>query len=326
MVVPETTADGAGSVPDRIPLDDWIASVSASRGREAPPRVTAYVMLADPSFLEASLSAYYDRVDRIVLSYDESGQSWTGTPLPVDECLAAVARVDRDGKCLHRPGAFARLDHDPLENDTHQRQVALDAASVDADWVVQLDTDEVMLDAGRFFDALGHADRAQADALDYPARWLYARTAPGRYLERTDRLWRRAASYPGPLAVRAGTRLRHARQTDAPKFRVDFRSRSTDPWAPRDLPVDEVIGPEDAVMHFSWVRDPEVMRRKLAWSGHADQLKDPAIYRAWRWRMAHPLLAAAGTPFRHADWLRPATVAEPPGGAPPNAPGAVVRP
>lgn len=284
----------------------------------AAVRTNAYVLVGDPSFLEASISAYYDRVDRIIVSFDDSHRSWTGTALPIDQCLAVISAIDRDGKCREASGQFFRPGHDPMENDTFQRQTAVDAASDGADWVVQLDTDEVMLNPARFFEALVHAERSGADALEYPSRWLYSRVAMGRYLEKTDRFWRVAASYPGPLAVRAGAVLRHARQTDAPAYRVDFRERNTDPWGPRGLRADETIDPADAVMHFSWVRDREVMRRKLGWSGHADQLKDPAVFRSWEWRTAHPLLATLGTPFRRDDWLRPVTVSEPPGGRPPE--------
>ncbi len=67
-------------------------------------RVTAYVLVADPAFLRESIRAYYDRVERIVLSYDETSTSWTGTPLPVAECLRLIEEVDPDGKCVHAPG------------------------------------------------------------------------------------------------------------------------------------------------------------------------------------------------------------------------------
>lgn len=281
-------------------------------------RVNAYVLVADPSFLQASILAYYDRVDRVVVSFDDASTSWTGTPLPIEQCLEVISALDRDGKCVLRPGHYARLDRDPMENDTYQRQEALDAASDGADWVVQLDTDEVMLNPGRFFDALDRAERSGADALEYPSRWLYARTAPGRYLEKTNRFWRTVGAYPGPLAVRAGTALRFARQTNAAAYRVDFRERNTDPWGPRELRADETIESADAVMHFSWVRDREVMRRKLGWSGHAEHYRDPAIFQSWEWRARHPLLTTLGTPFRRDDWFRGVRVSEPPGGVPPQ--------
>ncbi|MFB8230024.1 hypothetical protein [Cellulosimicrobium sp. NPDC055967] len=279
-------------------------------------RLAAYVLLADPSFLAASLRAYYDHVDRIVLSYDETSTSWTGTPLPVDECLAIVEGLDTDGKCVRAPGRYARLDEHPLDNDTFQRQAALDEASDGADWVLQLDTDEVLLNAPVFLSTLDSADRAGARGLHYPSRWLYSRVAPGRYLEASTRSGRPSASYPGPLAVRAGTRLDHARQADVPLYRVDLRPWNTDPSHPHDTIVHAVVDPSDAVLHFSWVRSPEVMRRKFGWSGHTAHYSHPTVYQDWVRHSRRPRLTALTSPLRRRDWYRVVTVAEPPGGEP----------
>lgn len=281
-------------------------------------RISAYVLIADPSYLRESLTAYYPYVDRIVLSYDRTSTSWTGTPLPVGQCFDIVAQLDLDSKCVHAPGDFARLEHPPLVNETFQRQTALDAASDGADWVLQLDTDEVMLRPDVFFDMLDRADRAGCDGLDFPARWLYTRTGRGRYLEGTRRLWQSAASFPGPLAVRAGTALRHARQADVDLFRVDLAARNTDPWRGADAPVHAVIPKDSAVVHFSWVRDPEAIRRKFNWSGHTRLMTQPKVYRRWVWRTRHPLLTVLTTPLRRRDdgRYRLARIPEPPGGAP----------
>lgn len=279
-------------------------------------RVSAYVLVADPSYLRESISAYYHYVDRIVLSYDRSATSWTGTPLPLAQCLRIIAEIDVDGKCEHHPGDYARLQEHVFDNETHQRQMALDVASEGADWVLQLDTDEVMLAPETFFDMLDRAERAGAAGLDYPARWLYSRVGNGRYLETTRRFWRVAAGFPGPLAIRAGTVLRHARQADIDLFRVDFATRNTDPWRPHDAPVHEVIRVADAVAHFSWVRDAAVIRRKFAWSGHSSVLRAPRVLRQWIWRTKHPVLTVLGTPLRRRDHYRASRVPEPPGGAP----------
>jgi hypothetical protein len=279
-------------------------------------RLTAYVLVADPSFLAASLRAYYAHVDRIVLSYDRTSTSWTGTPLPVEECLALVKEVDVDGRCVHAPGDYVRLGDKPFDAETRQRQDALDLASQDADWVLQLDTDEVMLDPQAFLAALRRADAAGADGLDYPSRWLYSRVAPGRYLEASSRLWRPRASYPGPLAVRAGTRLRHARQADVPLYRVDLGPWNTDPAHPHDATVHEVVDPEAAVLHFSWVRSPDVMRRKFGWSGHTEDYSRPVVYERWERRTRRPRAAVLGSPLRRTDWYRLVRVPEPPGGEP----------
>ena len=274
------------------------------------------MLLGDPTFLRASILAYYDRVDRIVLSFDESSTSWTGTTLPVERCLEIVQEIDVQGKCVSLPGRHDAHRSEPMRGETEQRQAALDAASDGADWVLQLDTDEVAPTPARLFGSLDRAQSSEAQGLDYPSRWLYARVARGRYLERTNRWWQVAASYPGPIAVRSGTRLRYARQIDGPLHRVDMRARNTDPWRARSARVDEVVGVDDAILHFAWVRAADVMERKLRWSGHAKQLADPSHYRLWLRRTRHPLAAAAGTPLRRNDWYRVTRIPEPPGGDP----------
>lgn len=279
-------------------------------------RITAYVLVADPNFLKESLRSYYDRVDRIVLSYDESFVSWTGTPLPVRECLAIIDALDADGKCIRAPGHYGRLDHDPLENDTYQRQRALEAASQDADWVLQLDTDEVMLDPDRFFSSLRRAEATGAGAMDYPSRWLYSRVSPGRYLEASTRFWRPAASYPGPLAIRAGSQLTLCRQAEVPLYRVDLRPWNTDPAHHRDTVVHEVVDSRSAVLHYSWVRDHDTIRRKFGWSGHAEDYSRPAVYERWAQRQLHPLRTVLTNPLRRREWYRLVSIPEPPGGPP----------
>lgn len=268
-------------------------------------RLNAYVLAADPWFLAESVRAYYAHVRRIVVSYDRSSTSWSGTPLPVGECLRILKALDVEGKCVLAPGDFWRPDERPLDNDTHQRRVALDQAGEGADWVLQLDTDEVIPSFGTFFGVLRRAEDHGAAALDYPARWLYARVGDvaggGRYLEASTRSWRAAAGFPGPLAVRPGVRLHCARQVQsAPHYRVDLRPWNTDPAHAHGTIVHEVVPIRDAVVHYSWVRSDEYMRRKLGWSGHSPFLGDPRLYRRWVWRSKHPYLIAATAPFRSA--------------------------
>ncbi|WP_402374493.1 hypothetical protein [Isoptericola rhizosphaerae] len=283
--------------------------------RPSPIRLNAYVLAADPAYLAASVRAYYDRVDRIVVSYDRSSTSWSGTPLPVEECLGIIKDLDVAGKCEYVPGDYYRADHEPLDNDTHQRQAALDRASDGADWVLQLDTDEVLAAPATFFAAIGRAHDVGATALDYPARWLYARVgdAPsgGRYLEASTRFWRPVAGYPGPLAVRPGTTLTCARQADAAiHHRVDLRARNTDPAHGPDTIVHEVIGLDEAVVHYSWVRDDADMRRKFGWSGHSAAYSRPEVYRRWASRARRPRRAVLTTPLRrHPEWFRLSTIA-----------------
>jgi len=264
-------------------------------------RINAYVLAADPWWLEESVSAYYPAVDRIVVSYDEDSTSWTGTPLPVEECLRRIRAIDVDGKCDFRPGHYARLERHPLENETFQRGEALAVASEGCDWVLQLDTDEVVPDLGEFLSCLEEADRRGAGGLEYPSRYLYARTRSGRFLETSSRFWGAIGNYPGPVAVVAGTRPVHARQADISPFRVDFSPNNTSPRHPSDAIVQRVIAPEAGILHYYWVRSEEIMRRKTGWSGHADTYSEPARMRDWRWRKLHPLRTVLSAPFQRLD-------------------------
>jgi hypothetical protein len=272
-------------------------------------RLNAYLLLGDPSYLAASVRSYYDAVDRIVVSYDAEHSSWGGDQLPIEECLAELRAVDPAGKLDFRPGSFSDPTRHAMDCETSQRQTALAAAEHGADWVLQLDNDEVVPDLGSFVAKLQEADRAGASGIDYPSRWIYARANGGGYLEGSSRFWRPAAGFPGPLGVRAGTKLRHARQCDGSLFRVDFGTTNTDPWRNQSYPVDATVGVDSAVIHFSWVRSEDELRRKASVSGHRDYKGWSREIDAWKFRQRHALLAVALTPFRnrgefHPGWLR----------------------
>lgn len=269
--------------------EGWSARGSSLR----TPVINAYLMAADPWWLEDSVLSYYDLVDRIVVSYDINGLSWTGTELPVEECLQRIRAIDRDGKCDFRPGNFCNLDRPPLDNDSHQRGVALAQATPGADWVLQLDTDEVALDAAELHSAIMEADRRGAVGVEYPSRYLYTRAAGGAFLEFARPGWRTMANYPGPVAVRAGTPLRHARQIDGGLYRVDLAANNTDPRHPADAVVHRAVRRDQAILHYYWVRSEDSMRRKAGWSGHADTYSEPRRLTTWRRHTRHPFLATA---------------------------------
>ena len=270
-------------------------------------RITGYVMAADPAWIRASVSSYYAIVDQLVVSYDADGLGWTGDPIPVAECLDAIRAVDHQRKVLLLPGAFWRPGYSPMANDTNQRQASLDVAGQGAEWVLQIDTDEILLDEAAFVSALHDADENRRDGLEYPARWLYATVSSGRYLEQSSRFGRLAAGYPGPVAVRPGVTLRVARQGPDALWRVDFRARNTDPSHQPGTRVDAVVAPRSGIAHMSWVRREDEMRAKARSSSHAYDFDwDRAIDR-WRRHQRHPRLAALMTPFRRGGvsrWLR----------------------
>jgi hypothetical protein len=268
-------------------------------------KLNAYVLAGDPAWIASSIRSYYDMVDRIVVSFDRSGRSWTGAPLSVEESLRRIAAADPEGKTVLLPGEHADDSRYVLRVETDQRQQALDAASEGADWVIQLDTDEILAAPSVFRGFIGRADERAAEALSFPARMLYARTGVGLFLEHCGRFWTTQSGYPGPVAVRAGTTLSLARQAaSAPMYRVDFAPWNTDPAHPRGVTVHDVVSPDDAILHMSWVRTEAQMAEKSIVSGYAESKDWPRELRKWRERAAHPWATALRAPLARDPYRR----------------------
>jgi len=260
-------------------------------------RLKAYVMAADPSWIEQSVMSYYDLIEELVVCYDKNGIGWTGEPIPVQECLERLQKIDFEKKIRLLPGDFARPKENPCDSDTYQRQVALDAIGDSCDWVIQFDTDEVLGDKDAFLRCLKNCQSEGFAALDYPARWLYRQVRDDLFLERSSRVWQITANYPGPVAVRPNMKLLLCRQCEPPPYRVDFKERSTDPLRSEHAKVHEVIDSEQGVWHFAWVRDESTFTRKSKWSTHSRDFDWSPEVRRWFWCGRHPYLAAAVTPL-----------------------------
>src|SRR4051812_15707728 len=89
-------------------------------------RLGAYVLPGDPVWLTSSLERYYELIDDLVVVVPEDGLGWLGRPLPIDECLASVRRVDRRGLLREEPGKWVDRQH-PRDAEVAQRTAALAA-------------------------------------------------------------------------------------------------------------------------------------------------------------------------------------------------------
>ncbi len=262
--------------------------------------INAYILAAEPAYIEASVGAYYDLVETIVVSYDRSGRGWTGTSVPLEECLERLRAIDRDRKMRFLPGDFACPGRTPIENDTAQRQEALAVAGQGADWVLTLDTDEVLPDARALTRRLETEVPPGIVAVEWPMRSFYRRLDSGRFLEVCTPLWRQLSEYPGPVAVRPGVTLHEARRVrpPSPVWRFDIRRVGVDPLKRERYRADGVIERSEAILHFSWARSESDLLTKLqSWSHSTDfdamryfeEVWKPAPKR-WPWmRHFHPI-------------------------------------
>ena len=235
--------------------------------------VNAYVLAADPTWLEHSVRAYYPHVRRIIVSYDREGRGWTGAPIPVEECLSRLRSIDADGKMRFVSGSFSTPVKDPMDNDTLQRNTALNIASEGADWVLQLDTDEWLPQWEPFAEAISRADSLRLNAMEWPMRVLYRRLADGRFLEVCSVGGHDHFEYIAPVAVRSGAFLVHSRRTAGTFLRSVVRGDQRSIQLHRPLGKGEVreslLDFGEAILHNSWARSPADLRRKLASWGHS---------------------------------------------------------
>ena len=252
--------------------------------REGMKRIKAYVLAADPTWLEASVGAYYPFVDEIVVSYDKNSRGWTGAPIPVEECLTRLRVMDADEKMRFVPGDFSAPVRDPMENDTLQRNVALRLASQQADWVLQIDTDEVFPKPEIFLEAIQRADSLGVGGVEWPMRVLYRSIRKSQVLEVCAPDGGDHFEYIAPVAVRAGLQLRHSRRSGVSFLRAVVRGDTRSIQLRQPLESGEVreecLDAGEAILHNSWARSPLDLVRKLASWSHSGM-------RAWTYFLFH---------------------------------------
>ena len=248
-------------------------------------KIKAYILAADPAWIQASVLSYYAIPDEIIVSYDANGIGFTGVPVAVDQCLQRLRAIDTAGKMRFVPGEYARPGKPPMESEVLQRQSALKEIGTDVDWILQFDTDEILPDAAEFLRCL-HAVPPDAQSVDWPMRALFRQVGADEFLEVCTARGRQSNEYPGPVACRPGIEFEGlGRRVPGPLWR--FGSRHIG-WRPRPHFVADqsdtsaIISRHQAILHFSWVRTEAEIRRKLqSWSHSGDFDAETFLNHAW---------------------------------------------
>lgn len=269
-----------------------------NRGRA--PRLGAYVLAADPTWLRSSLQRYYDELDILVVVASESGRGWTGAPVRAHECVEIVQQIDRRGIAEIVRGEWTDRA-DPMAADTAQRQAAIDAIGDRVDWILQLDTDEILPDLRALREVLVQAESKGVGAVEWPMRVLFRKRRDGRFLEIVAPSGAPRFEYPGPIAVRPGVALREARRTTGSFIRPVVTNDSESLQISRPPEPGELREPQldasQAILHNSWARSPRAVRAKVRSWGHGGSARSAVYYWlvwrpspiTWRWlRSFHP--------------------------------------
>jgi len=248
-------------------------------------KLNAYVLAADPTWLRASVLAYYPYVEKLIVSYDADSRGFTGAPIRVEECLALLRTIDTESKIEFLPGHHIASDKDYLGADTQQRSEALAHAALGADWVLQIDTDEVLPNWSPVEEALATAESLQLPAVEWPLRVLFRRLRDGSYLEVVTDTGSPHFEY-ATIAVRPGIELVECRRTAGSFLRPIVRGDRSSLQLRRP-PVSgehraEILDAGEAIWHNSWARSPAAIREKIAsWSHNQGAASRLYYYRTW---------------------------------------------
>lgn len=278
-------------------------------------RLGGYILPGDPVWLASSLTRYYEFLDDLVVVAPEDRLGWTGRPIPVDECLEIVRRLDHRGIARTVWGSWRDLA-DPLRAETAQRQAGIDALGDSVGWVLQVDNDEVLPQPQALLEMLGEANRRSLGAVEWPMRVLFRALANGTFLQVVGSDGAPRYDYPGPVAVKADTKLVHARRAAVPWLRLVVRGDTVSRPLLNELGDGEVrldlLGPDQAIVHNSWGRHPSAVYRKITTWGHASGWRGQAYY--WGTWLPAPLtwrLLRDFHPFSRGLWPRLAVVDPP---------------
>ena len=127
----------------------------------------------DYSYLENCIRSYYDIADEIILGLDENRVSWSGKAFAFDASFvrSVIDKVDKDKKIKVVEGDFFKFK-EPIQNDTYERNY-LSQHCKDGNWIVSIDVDERLLNAGEFYNWLQELDpRSDIRNYDIGARWI----------------------------------------------------------------------------------------------------------------------------------------------------------
>jgi hypothetical protein len=197
-----------------------------------------------------AIRSYYDIADEIILGLDRERLSWMKQPFPIDmnAVSAFISQIDRGKKIRIVEGNFHSADH-PMANDSLERS-ALSLECAEGNWVVQIDGDEILMNAMDFKNWIKTAN----PEYNVMARWIGVFKAFGSQVLVID-----PPTEVAPVATKLRGQYTGARATKQQGI-----------MSPLNL------------LHFSWGRTPDELLTKLRNWSHAKDFNIDAFFRMWQ--------------------------------------------
>jgi hypothetical protein len=268
-------------------------------------KINAYICAADPAWVESSVLSYYTHIDQLVVSYDEDGRSWSGPQLDTSEVIQRLKQIDTQSKIRWLPGHYSRVENysNPMLNDTFQRQDALNVASEGADWVLQIDSDEVVPNWGQLSRSLTAASAARSQCLYYPSIGVYQFVSRRKVLEACGRFGKKQCYYSGPIAVRPFSHLTVSRRIEGASY-VTSCLGTVECGLPSDSVAATAVMPIDAIWHLSHCRSLQAYQTKLATWSHSTDYGVANEAKFWIFANRYPILAAMLSHIRRKSFIK----------------------
>lgn len=255
-------------------------------------KIVAYVMAADPAYLQSSVSSYYQQVDKIVVTYDRNHLGWTGKPVRTNQCLSLLRHLDVDNKCLYFEGDYARPEYfsDPNKNETFQRNRSLDIARQYGDWILQLDTDEVLPKALVLSSLVSEAVQHSCTSVWYPMLWIFSVNRRGVTVASNRRLVP-IADFPGPILLERNQRVVYSRHEANRSTALSFACNAVLGSVPETIVITKSLSWDELIYHYSIERSESDFQMKAQNNGHAFEVDWALAYRRWKLAKSSPLMA-----------------------------------
>jgi hypothetical protein len=200
-----------------------------------------------------AIRSYYEIADEILLAVDADRLTWMRQPFQIDmsEIGRFVSELDVGRKIRIVEGNYHR-ETNPLTNETQER-CALSTLALPGNWIVQIDADEVLLNAVQFREWLLTENPVQCNV---HAAWITVFKVFGDQVLIVDPIRESA-----PVAT---------------MLRGQY-------WRGRNVIAQQPMASPLQLLHLSWGRSREEVQQKLSNWGHSCDFDTNRFFQFWEW-------------------------------------------
>lgn len=211
-----------------------------------------YLISYDYEYVKISLPRVYEYVDEIYFAVDIDRKTWAGKPLEIeDQFWAWIKEFDRAGKIIIYEDHFYVAGLSPMECDTRERNL-LGQYMGEADWYIQIDSDEYFIDFSTFASKLREYKPGKPTTIACKVLTLFKEVSNG-FLFIYDSVETLNFATNNPIYDIA---------------RINQSGNLLVLW-------------NDLVLHQSWARKPDEIYRKLHNWSHKDDFNLNSFYNIW---------------------------------------------